>query len=293
VGLIGGVFDDHDQVVEHLQAGPQSQAPVPAQPNAEAGLASRWTLERIRANLPGWKDLHLSTVWKRLRTRGIKWRRGRAQMYSPDPQYRQKEARLLQVLQEAGSDQSVVAVFVDEMGYYSWPDPAPQWGAQAPAPIAKADRKRSSRKQRRVIGSLNATTGQVLYLEDGIIGRRGVCDFLSQIHVAYPKARKIYVIWDNWPVHEHDEVYQTLKLTRIELVFFPTNAPWLNPIEKIWRKLRQDFLYLHRFADDWPRFRQRIAYFLAQFAPGSQDLLRYVGLSGKGKLASALYHYRS
>jgi transposase len=277
---IGGVFDDREEIVEQLQAGPQS---------SEAGVpGSRWTLQRIRSSLPGWKDLALSTVWKRLHARGIGWRRGRAQMYSPDPAYWQKETRLLQVLQDAGEDPSVQALFLDEMGYVSWPDPSAEWGPQAPAPIAVADRKQTSRRQRRVIGSLNATSGQVLFLEDGIIGRRGVCDFLCQIQVAYPDARKIYVIWDNWPVHAHQEVFDTLKLTRIELVFLPTYAPWLNPIEKLWRKFRQDILYLHRFADSWELFQQRVQAFFAQFASGSKDLLRSVGLSGNGKLASAL-----
>jgi transposase len=136
---------------------------------------------------------------------------------------------------------------------------------------------------------LHASTGQVLQLADHIIGRRGVCDFLCQIHQAYKQAEKISVIWDNWPVHAHQEVFATLKLVpRIELVWLPTYSPWLNPIEKLWRKFRQEILYLHRFADDWPQFQQRVQAFFAQFASGSQELLRYVGLSGTGKLATAL-----
>jgi transposase len=68
----------------------------------------------------------------------------------------------------------------------------------------------------------------------------------------------------------------------------PTYAPWLNPIEKLWRWLRQDVLKRHRLAGDWPSLRGRVNQFLGQFATGSQDLLRYVGLLGKGKLAQAL-----
>ena len=96
-----------------------------------------------------------------------------------------------------------------------------------------AERKQSPPKQWRVIGALQASTGQVLQLADHIIGRRGVCDLLCQIHQAYKQVEKIYVIWDNWPVHAHKEVFDTLKLLpKIELVWLPTYAPWLNPIEK-------------------------------------------------------------
>jgi hypothetical protein len=71
-------------------------------------------------------------------------------------------------------------------------------------------------------------------------------------------------------------------------VWLPTYAPWLNPIEKLWRWLRQDVLKMHRLAAYWPELRRRVNTFLDQFADGSADLLRYVGLSGDGKLASAI-----
>ena len=46
----------------------------------------------------------------------------------------------------------------------------------------------------------------------------------------------------------------------IQLVPLPTYASWCNPIEKLWRQLRQELLHLHRFADrfrstQWPQDR--------------------------------------
>jgi hypothetical protein len=65
----------------------------------------------------------------------------------------------------------------------------------------------------------------------------------------------------------------------IHLIWLPTYAPWTNPIEKLWRCLKQDVLHLHRYQDDWQGLRARVDAFFAQFATGSPDLLRYVGLS--------------
>jgi DDE superfamily endonuclease len=62
-------------------------------------------------------------------------------------------------------------------------------------------------------------------------------------------------------------------------VVLPTYASWCNPIEKLWRWLYEDVLDLHRHADDLPTLRALVAAFLQQFAHGSADLLRYVGLS--------------
>jgi transposase len=90
-------------------------------------------------------------------------------------------------------------------------------------------------------------------------------------------------------VHHSDQVKLTLaQWPRVQVITLPTYAPWLNPIEKLWRKFRQEVDYLHPLADDWQRLRERVQAFFDQFTHGSAALLRYVGLCGTGKLASAL-----
>jgi transposase len=61
----------------------------------------------------------------------------------------------------------------------------------------------------------------------------------------------------------------------------------LNPIERLWRWLKVDVLKQHPLAADWAVLRRRVNAFLDQFATGADDLLRYVGLRGDGKLAQA------
>ena len=61
-----------------------------------------------------------------------------------------------------------------------------------------------------------------------------------------------------------------------------------EPVEKLGRWLRQDILKMHRWVEDWPHVKYRVHEFLDQFAHGSAALLRYVGLRGKGKLATVL-----
>ena len=94
---------------------------------------------------------------------------------------------------------------------------------------------------------------------------------------------------DNWSIHHHDDVLATLRqVPRLEPVWLPTYAPWLNPIEQLWRWLRRDVLKGHRFADDWTQLRQQVNAFLDQFAHASPALLRAVGLVGDGHLAYVL-----
>ena len=54
---------------------------------------------------------------------------------------------------------------------------------------------------------------------------------------------------------------------------------YCNPIEKLWRKLKQEVLHLHRLAGDLATLRTLVKEVLPQFASGPSDLLRYVGLS--------------
>lgn len=51
-----------------------------------------------------------------------------------------------------------------------------------------------------------------------------------------------------------------------------------NPIEKLWRWLRQDVVHHHRRADAWEELKAAVKAFLDGFADGSTALLTYVGL---------------
>ncbi len=95
---------------------------------------------------------------------------------------------------------------------------------------------------------------------------------------------------DNWKVHTLPEVQEALAvLPRLEIVPLPTYASWLNPIEQLWRWVRQRILHHHRMSDRWGELHARVAAFFDQFHHGSRELLKYVGLLGKGRFARALW----
>jgi hypothetical protein len=72
---------------------------------------------------------------------------------------------------------------------------------------------------------LTLFSGQIVTLDNYIVGRRQVCAFLQQIDQSYPNAEKIYVVMDNWSIHQHDDVQAQLKLLpRLEVVWLPTYA---------------------------------------------------------------------
>jgi transposase len=290
VGIAGGDFMEveavREELVEILHAGPGDAARREVAVAKSGPAPSRWTLRTMRASVDWLTDYTLSGVWRVLQGCALGLHNSCARLFSPDPDYASKVRRLHRCLRDAARHpDTVVALFLDEFGYQRWPEVAPTWGGEA----AVAQRA-GNNQQWRTIGALNALTGQVNYLDGYIVGRQQVIQFYARLNRSYPeKVGLIYVIQDNWNIHTHPDVLSALaEYPRIQPVWLPTYAPWLNPIEKLWRWLRQDILKMHRWVEDWPHVKQRVHDFLDQFAHGSAALLRYVGLKGEGKLARIL-----
>jgi transposase len=288
-GIVGGHFEERESIqtelLETLRAGPGEAARQEVAVGASGPAPSRWTLRTMRVSVEWLTEYTLGGVWRVLQACGLGIHGARARLFSPDPDYRSKVRHLHRCLRDAARHPDTVGtVFLDEFGYHRWPEVAPTWG-----PAAAVAQRAGNNQQWRTIGALNALTGQVTYLDGYIVGRQQVIQFYAQLNYTYLALDRLYVVQDNWNIHTHPDVLSALvKYPRITPVWLPTYAPWLNPIEKLWRWLRQDVLKMHRWVEDWPHVKQRVHDFLDQFAQGSSDLLRYVGLLGKGKLATVL-----
>lgn len=281
----------------------------------ELGQArSRWRAADIR-RVCDWLRLHtpagLSQLLKRLH---IAYKRGRQHVHSPDADYLEKLLEIQLHLREAlVQPESCVLLFEDECSYYRQPtlaqDYAPTGHTQSLAELGHRSNQRE-----RIIGVINALTGATYAEQQRFTGVQEIVAFYCQVCQLYPKAQVIYLVQDNWPVHFHPDVLAALgpqasrwpwhrpeswakvtpKATRplnlpIQLLLLPTYASWTNPIEKLWRKLRQEVLHLHRFADDWEGLKQCVGTFLQQFSQGSEELLRYVGLSEPQRLYATAF----
>ena len=64
----------------------------------------------------------------------------------------------------------------------------------------------------------------------------------KKIEAAYPEANKIHIILDNAASHKAKMVKEHLETSKINLVYLPPYSPNLNPIERLWRLLRDEVL---------------------------------------------------
>lgn len=268
---------------------------------------SRWTLAAIqqvcawlRTTTPG----SLANLLQRLR---VSYKRARDHIHSPDPNYLAKAATIATLVAIGRrSDHPNVTLYLDELTYYRQPSLARAYAATGPDQ-ALAERSTQRNTATRLLGALNVADGRLHVCQQTRLSVATFVRFYHELHQAYPDAGTIHVILDNWPVHFHPDLGVALRPQTqhpwpcyrppswpttpssaavrrwghlqlpIQLVPLPTYASWLNPIEKVWRKLKQDLLHLHRHADDLAALRQQVLTYLTAFAAGSQALLRYVG----------------
>lgn len=261
---------------------------------AELGLPdgseppNRWTLRTIRASVPALSGRSLSGVWSACQRAHVHWRQARPRLYSPDPDYEAKRDRILALLRTSAADpEHIVVLFLDEMGYMRWPQPARTFTPAAPDPPLQTAPAHKEAKHR-VAAVLDAQSGRVLRVDGNRVGVAQLRQLYRNIKTGYPDATHIYVVQDNWPIHQHEGIIELLQeYPHIQQVWLPLAAWWLNPIEKLWRKLRQEVLRLHLLAEHWLDLHKAVRDVLRQFAHGSEELLAYVGLLGDGPLAQA------
>src|SRR5713101_4725812 len=137
---------------------------------------SRWSLIVVRQQFECLHDYTLSGVWRVLRRLEIEWKHGYLRPWSPDPDYVTKVEHIEECLKQAVLDpRQVVALFLDEMGYYRWPNPSRDWRAATHGSPLSAHGD-CSNQQWRVIGALNARTGRLTARQNYIIGRQQVIE---------------------------------------------------------------------------------------------------------------------
>lgn len=239
---------------------------------------SRWRLQDVQRAIAWLDGVSEPGIYKVLKRLGFSRKQALHFVYSPDPDYRAKWRAILAAFQQAcAQPDRVVLLFLDELTYYRRPSKAPAYHAQGKQQPKAVEAARAN-TQTRIVAVLNGYTGRVTYLQRSKIGQEALRAFYAQVRAAYPQAEKLYLVQDNWPTHKLPTVLDALRTQHLTPLFLPTYASWLNPIEKLWRWLKQDVLHLHHRAEALETLRQEVGQFLDQFASGSDLLLRYVGL---------------
>jgi transposase len=86
-------------------------------------------------------------------------------------------------------------------------------------------------------GAVNIKTLKVDYLMRPRKRSKEFVEFLNYLDKRYPGSKKIIVL-DNYVIHRSRYVQEQIKGRDFKFLFLPTYAPELNPMEDIWRVVK-------------------------------------------------------
>lgn len=214
-------------------------------PNAYGYLRSRWTSEMLAEQVFVDLDIkiHASTIRRLLPSLGIQWNRARPGLCIPDPRKSAKMKAITRAL-NAASEQTPV-FYVDEVDIDFNPKIGNSWmkkGNQTTIPTPGKNQKRY------LAGALNATTGNVIWVEWEKKNSDIFILLLAELRKRYRKAKKITVVADNYVIHKSAMTKCFLRCNdKFKLLFQPVYHPWVNKIELMWKQLHEAITRNHKF----------------------------------------------
>jgi DDE superfamily endonuclease len=249
-----------------------------------------WTLEMIQEKIcwlngeTGKRAIGIPGVSKILKRLNVCYKRGKASVHSPDLHYNRKMAKIQHAhLLNLLDPERFPLLYEDELTYYRRPVVGKVYGSEGKRGAKKAKQEEGYDSAGRLAACIDVQTGAIIFRQRATYPVKEMYRFFYYVEQHYPRAERVFIVLDNWPNHFHDFVKENLArgAKKITLLSLPTYAPWENPVEKLWLKLKKENLVHHPFGGKWEELKQIITEWMEQYRGGSRDLLHFVGLDTK------------
>lgn len=123
----------------------------------------------------------------------------------------------------------------DEASLYLQATTKVVWAACGQTPLV---RQHPGRENTHFYGALNLQTGEEIVLRSPTMNAEVSALFLQKLLLAYPD-KPLLLFWDRAPWHRGPHIRHLLAdHPRLQIIFFPTAAPDLNPQEHVWKETR-------------------------------------------------------
>ena len=130
----------------------------------------------------------------------------------------------------------------DEAGLYLQATTCQVWSPTGQTPIVQAD---PGQAKTNFYGALNLHTGQELAMRSDLMNAEISAQYLEMILETNPEV-PIILLWDRAPWHRGKPIKKVLhEHPRLEIIFFPTASPDLNPQEHVWKAVRKQVSHNH------------------------------------------------
>ena len=142
-------------------------------------------------------------------------------------------------------ERTALLLFGDEASFPQWGTLTSTWARRGQQPQVKTSGKRKGYK---VFGLIDYFTGQFFYQgQEGRLNSTAYIAFLRR--VLEQTTQSILLIQDGARYHTSaaTTAFFTQQAARLQVFQLPTYSPDYNPIEKLWKKIKQQDTHLHYF----------------------------------------------
>lgn len=101
----------------------------------------------------------------------------------------------------------------------------------------------SGRSRINLSGVLDVLSHKVLIQEDKMLNAEATISFFRKIEAEYPEKMKVHIFCDNAGYYRNKAVTEYLPTSKIKLHFLPPYSPNLNPIERLWKWMKERVIY--------------------------------------------------
>jgi transposase len=171
--------------------------------------------------------------------------------------------------------QNALLLFGDEASFPQWGTLTYPWARRGQQPMVKTSGKRKSYK---VLGLIDYFTGR--FFSQGQEGRlHSAASIAFLTRVLEQTTQAIVLIQDGAKYHTSAETqaFFARQTARLQVFQLPTYSPDDNPIEKLWKKIKQQDTHLHYFPT-FEALTEKVAQALRKFANIPEEMLALCSL---------------
>jgi transposase len=119
----------------------------------------------------------------------------------------------------------------------------------------------TGRQRINLSGALDVVEKKVHFQEDLMLNAEATICFLKKIEKAYPSKKRIHLFLDNARYYKNRKVKAYLVRSKIQAHYLPPYSPNLNPIERLWKWMKERVLY-NAYYEHFDDFKQAVFGFL-------------------------------
>jgi transposase len=214
----------------------------------------------------------LSTVQKLLKRLGFTYKKNRLIPSKADPELQRLFVRWFQGLCERlGPDDRVY--FGDAVHFKHNAEAGYAWSLKGEPHLIPSN---TGRQRYNVFGAYCVQTQEHIFLlTPENIDQDRLITFLAQLRAQHPGEGQIYLLVDNAPYNHARRVEAAAQLHRIHLDYLPPYSPNLNPIERLWKFVRQEF-FKDKYRATFAQFCLQLDAFFAQLDQYRDQLASWV-----------------